>query len=221
MWRVLLPTYSLTNPIPHLTADDRYLIFEDFLIDSSNGKLAAKASPDPLDKIIVGTDLKTYRVSQAMLTEMNIDGSSLTAPKIIKWDVRTLGMNFRFPRDAGVTPDGKIWIFYGSEYDYARLVWLDGSGEFLAAIDYPYRGFSAPMIGIDARHLVYTCGSPNQSSSQSQESMAECRANRIGSSAPVWRLSLEDPGIPVGGALTADRLYVATSSGKLFLIVNE
>ena len=221
-WQVPLPTYSLTNPIPHLSADDRYLIFEDFLIDTSNGKIAAKASPDPLDKIIVGTDRKLYRVSQAMMTELNMDGKN--PPVIhppIKWDIRTLGISLRFPRDAGVAPDGKIWISYGSEYDYARLVWLDRKGEFLAAFDYPYRGYSAPLIGIDSNELLFNCGSIDAAADQYQGRKAECRANRIGSNAPVWRLTLEDTGIPVGGALILDRLYVATSSGNLFLIVSE
>lgn len=91
-----------------------------------------------------------YRISLATLEELVMAANPNPASKrIVRWDNRTQTGSFRYPRDAGVAPDGNIWIAYGSQYDYARVVWIDSNGTFLATIDYPYRGSFSPLIGID------------------------------------------------------------------------
>jgi outer membrane protein assembly factor BamB len=47
---------------------------------------------------------------------------------------------------------------------------------------------------------------------------SECRANRPGNGAPVWKLELNDEAIPMGGAIVPGRIYVTTLDGNLYAI---
>ncbi|MGH2524186.1 MAG: hypothetical protein ACRDH2_16890, partial [Anaerolineales bacterium] len=212
-WTIPLPTFSYASPLPRLSPAGEYLFFEDVILDARTGRLVFGESPEPLDKYIVGTNGRIYLSKQTELLEWRATEVGAEITQHAQWDGRSTGASFRFPRDAGMTPDGRIWVYYESGFEFAKLVWLDGSGQFLASLDYPYRG-AVRLIGIDGQGTAYVCGL------QEREG-GECRANKPSGGAPVWRLGLEQGGVfPVGGALAAGRLYVALGEGRLYALAD-
>lgn len=210
-WKKSLPTYSLTSPIIRLTRDNQHLIFEDFVILAENGEIKVKASPDPMDRLIVGSNNIIYRLTQAYIEEINPDGNISQQPEQIKWDSRSLGTNFRFPRNSGVTPEGNIWLLFGGIYESSRVVWLDSNGVSLSILDFPFRGPLPIMVAIDKSNTVILCGLGT-----TEPAGEECRANTVNSTSPLWRIPIQ--GNAVGGALIQDRLYIATGAGILYAI---
>ena len=216
-WKEPLPTYSMTSPIIRLTRDDQYLLFEDFIIRAENGELAVKNTPDPLDRLILGANGRIYRLTQTYIEEVKPEVTENNIPRQIKWDSRALGTSFRYPRNSGVTPDGKIWLHFGGINEFNRIVWLDANGVNLNIFDYPYRGGLSILAAIDKNNTVILCGS-NINLPVDQPGN-DCRANTIGSSSSIWTLPVD--GNPVGGALIKDRLYIATGSGNLYAIESK
>lgn len=126
-----------------------------------------------------------------------------------RWNTRTLALGSRFPNDAGILPDGKLWILYSTIYDSPKMVWVDGGGQSQMPVDYPYG--SGYFAGISIDGLVYLCGS-------GKTDTVECRANPAGAIQPLWKLSLEQGGQVIGSALANNRLYAVLENGSLFAI---
>jgi outer membrane protein assembly factor BamB len=216
-WKKPLPTYSYTSPIPRLSARGEYVFFEDTAVSAQTGGLVFEETKEPLDKYIVGTNGTTFLRQQTALSKVKETEQGEEISQFSKWDPRALGLGFRFPRDAGVTPDGRIWVLYASDFEFAKLVWLGQNGELLAPIDYPYR--PSRLIGLDQNATAYVCGMRFESQSGGRRSAgAQCQAHRPGAGEPVWELNLEQGSPPNGGAIVPGRLYVTTTNGMLYAI---
>jgi hypothetical protein len=129
----------------------------------------------------------------------------------IKVDLRGFGMVNRLLQNAGVTGSGRFWMFYSSSFEYARFIWMDAQGVPENPIDYSYLG-GGLLVGIDRDDTLYMCGMITGGQS------VECRANRPGNGAPIWKLEINDAGIPLGGAIVPGRIYVTTLEGNLYAI---
>jgi peptide/nickel transport system permease protein len=211
-WEQTLPTFSYASPLPRLSGDGRLLFFEDVVVDAAMGEVLYAETPEPLDKFVVGVDGRMYRRQQSMLLEfIPADGQAQLVERA-RWDGRSLGLGFRFPLDAGVTPSGRTWLYFESEFEFPKLAWLDPAGQPLAPLDYPYTGLTR-LVGIDVNDVAYVCGLLIQDAPA-----AECRANRPGESAPTWKVALPDGTTPVGGALGPGRLYVTLDEGLLYVL---
>ncbi|HLE27515.1 MAG TPA: ABC transporter permease subunit [Anaerolineales bacterium] len=217
-WKRPLPTYSYASPLPRLSAAGEYVFFDDVALNAKTGEAVFEATAEPLDKYIVGTDGSTYLHQQTALLKVKTTEQGAEISPQARWDPRPLvGLGFRFPRDAGVTPDGRIWVYYASEFEFAKLLWLDRDGEPLASIDYPYR--PARLMALDQDATAYMCGMYSDGPGAGGRGGAlQCRAHRPGPGAPVWELTLEKGALPSGGALVPGRLYVTTRDGWLYAI---
>jgi ABC-type dipeptide/oligopeptide/nickel transport system permease subunit/outer membrane protein assembly factor BamB len=218
-WKVSLPTFSISSPLPRLSANGQYLFFEDIVLDPKDGATLFSETVEPLDKFFVGTEGGIYLRSQARLHEWRPTEAGAVIEERAKWDASGLGLGFRFPRDAGIVPDGRIWVLYSSDFEFAKLLWLGQNGEAQAPTDYPFR--PSRMIAVDEAATAYVCGhpmEPTQSPFSRTVGGVECRAHKPGAGEPVWDVALEGGAFPVGGALVAGRLYVTTSDGVLFAI---
>jgi outer membrane protein assembly factor BamB len=210
-WKVPLATYSYAEPLPRLSADNQYLLFEDVIVDAKDGSTLYPETPEPLDKYIVGTDGKIYLRGQNRFLEWRpVEGGAEILERA-EWDTRTFGLGFRFPSEAGFTPDGRGWVLYESNFEFARLLWLDRNGEAQSPIDFPYR--PARLIAFDQSNTTYMCGFL-----EAEPGGMHCRANKLGSGTPVWEVELGGASIPNGGAVVPGRLYVTTVNGVLYSI---
>ncbi|MEZ4618322.1 MAG: hypothetical protein R2867_22795 [Caldilineaceae bacterium] len=211
-------TYSYIYPQIRLSNDDSHFYFEDVVSHTADGKRQFLETAEPLDKYIVGVDGQTYLVSQTAIFQAQIAETGVTFAPYAHWDTLSLGAGFRLPQDAGVLPDGRIWIFYAGQYEVGKFLWLERTGAVDALIDLPWNQGSAYLVGLDGQASVYLCGLRQIASNNR---FTECRAYRAGQSAPLWTAELAGTVRPVGGALVADRLYVATSDGSLIALGDE
>lgn len=215
-WKKPLPTYSLTSPIIRLTFDNRYFLFEDFIINTDSGIPENKGTLDPMDRLIISSKNKLYVLAQSYLEEYLPGAKTNTDPEKIRWDARSTGTGFRFIYNAGRTPDGNIWLQYSSPYEYTRILWLDSNGTNIRVHDYPYRGPTTIAIAIDRDNSFIICG---VAQSNLTSTKGECRANGLGTSSPLWEIEVDSS--PVGGALIENRVYITTSSGTLYAFEDE
>jgi peptide/nickel transport system permease protein len=207
-WQIRLPTYSYTSPQPRLSADGKYLFFQDFVIDAESGFTLFRESPEPMDEYMVGADGKIYfRSADTVVQWQPSEKGAVLIPQA-KMDQNVIAAGYRFPYAAGVSPAGNIWLLYFSGWEYMRLVWMDPKGQSPQIIDFPYR--EGLLAGIDANSNAYVCGFT--------KGQLECRAVQLKTGRIVWKQVMEVKEIPVGGALVDGRLYLSTGIGNLLAV---
>lgn len=214
-WEAKLPTYSYITASVKLSPDARWLIFEDTLVDAATGANTYPSTREAMDTLLVGADGRIYQGLQGEVRQVAIAGDALQLTPYAQWDLVSSGLGFRVPAYTGVAPDGRIWVLYASIYEYGRLAWLDRSGQVLSMNDLPDRLGTAALIGFDRDGAAYVCGTLQRSR---QDDAVQCRALTVGRAQPAWTLEIASPGMPVGGALAPNRLYVATSDGVVAAI---
>ncbi len=207
-WQVELPTYSFVSPMPRLSPKGEYLLFEDAIIDAPTGETQFGKTSDPMDKYLVGSDGEIYYQTPDRFMEWKPTETGAVMTQRIKLDERSLGTSFQFPTLTGISPTHQAWLYYSTDLEYTRIVWVGAQSQGMQIIDFPYR--PARLIGIDAGGVAYVCGLI------SGRSKSECRAVRLDSGVVVWKLDLDSKNVPVGGALVEGRLYIATAEGGLF-----
>ena len=214
VWQNRIPSYSYIDPVLRLSEDGQRLYFEDIASNSSAGKPIYASTKDPMDKFIIGANGQSYLAGQAMLATLRFGDQLLVTPSI-QWDPILLGTSVRLPQDAGVLPDGRLWIFYAGGFEYAKLIWVDTSGQPEAIVDYTWEVDSTQLIGLDGQGLLYTCGRQYVTR---QTQRLECMAHAAGARTVRWKFTFPENGFPVGGALAPGRLYVATAEGRLYAL---
>ncbi len=210
LWEAKLPTYSYLTANVKLSYDDRWLLFEDTLVDAETGKVIRDSTSEIMDAYLVGADGQLYQGLQGEIRQITITDGSLDASSYLQWELVSSGLGLRVPSWYGVAPDGRAWVLYASSYEFARLAWLDRSGQVLSMNDLPDRLGTLVLAGFDRNGTAFICGTIQLSL---RNSHVQCRALAIGRGQPLWTLELPSSGLPVGGALVPNRLYVATSDG--------
>ena len=195
-----LPTYSVVDPLPRLSMDERYLFFEDTVVNAQTGALDFDQTPPPMDNYVVGADAKMYNRTQEGMNEWQPTDSGYVLIKKTEFDERTLATNFRRPGESGVSPDGNVWVLYSAGFDIPRFVWVDIQRERLQVIDFPTE--LARIIGIDQVGHMFLC-------SDAIRDKAFCRSMDIANGATLWDLELPEGAGIAGGAILPERLYVA------------
>lgn len=201
-WRINLPTYSITNPLPKLTRDDRFLFFERFVIDAAGGQTLFKDTPGPMDTYLVGSDGKSYLRTAEGVLEWVPTESGATLVKRSSLDTRTLLLDFRRVAESGVSPGGNLWFWFGSQYETPRFVWTDSRGQTPVILNPPFR--RAVLVGIDQAGQVYLCGEGGNLGSA-------CLSAGVQSGEVNWQTPLQ--GAAVGGAIAPGRFYYVDGAG--------
>ena len=195
-----LPTYSVTDPLPRLSMDERYLFFEDTVVNAETGALEFDQTPPPMDNYIVGADAKMYNRTQEAMNEWQPGDSGYVLIQKTEFDERTLATSFRRPAESGVSPDGNVWVLYASGFEIPRFVWVDIKADRLQVIDFPTE--TARLIGIDQLGRLFLC-------SDAIREKAFCRSIDISNGATVWEIELPVGAGIAGGAILPGRFYVA------------
>lgn len=205
VWRVSLPTYSYINPQPKLSPDGQYLFFEDIVVDAATGRTAVEASDTILDRYLVGADGKLYLAGQDSFALATLIGDQARLQPQGQIDLLNLSLSQRIPKVAGVTPSGRLWVFYQSPFDYAKLLWTEADGSTLSVVDYPWAGGTGALIAMSKDGTAYACGSSGRSE---RGGMLQCNSYPVNQPAKAWTLDIEPGGALLGGALVDGRLYV-------------
>lgn len=215
VWKDLLPTFGYTSPLPRLSADEKYIFFQDTASDAQTGRLLFKSTYDLVDRYIVGTDGKNYLASQGEIKELRNTQTGAELVEYAKWDIVSLSLGIRAPYDGGIAPDGRAWTLFSGSFELPKILWVEKGGNVIGSIDYPWLRDSGVLIGLDRDGNAYFCG---DTSSSPIKAKAQCRANKPGQNSPIWSLDLDGATPVVGGALIPGGLYITTSSGTLYSI---
>lgn len=232
LWLADIPKYSYLSARLRLSSDERYIFFEDLIVDSRDGQVLTAETLDPLDRFIVGTNGLSYLVSQNQILELDPDELGGGMRVYAVWDAASQGLGTRLPEDSGLIPDGRVWVMYASSFEFAKLIWVNQEGEIISTVAYSWRGDASKLIGMDQLGTAYVCGVGNARNEQGK--VMECRATPAGRSDMLWEIALgkgdyprwTDHGlyqhlIPSGGALAPGRLYLTTYSGLLLALGDE
>ena len=198
-----LPTYSIIDPLPRLSVDDRYLFFEDTVVDADTGSLLFDQTGPPMDSYIVGADGKIYIRSQDGMSEWQQTEKGYVLTKKSTFDTRALALDFRRPQEAGVSPGGNEWVVFSAGFDIPRFIWVDVRRDSTGVFNFPTSG--ARMIGIDQAGRMYMCSEPIQSASF-------CRAFNVSTGNVEWEYKLPVGAGLIGGAIVPGRLYAVVSN---------
>jgi ABC-type dipeptide/oligopeptide/nickel transport system permease subunit/outer membrane protein assembly factor BamB len=217
-WMINLPVYSITYPLPRLSVDEKYLFFEDVVIEAATGATDYPETPPPMDKYFVGANGLIYLRSGNGMDEWQPGENGYVLIKQAQLDTNILALSFRRPQESGVSPGGNIWILFASGFDIPRFIWADSHGQNPQTIDFPY--VTGRMIGIDQAGRLILCGDQGQSFT-SGEAKAECRAVAVSNGVVDWTIELTKGGAIVGGAIIPGRLYVTSNDGYLTAIGNQ
>ncbi len=208
-WRENQPTYSYSLPVLRLSADGGQLVFQDFVLDATNGATLARA-PTSLDMFVFGADGQLYLRKPAELEAWEIVEGDVQVTPRVRLDARGLSLGFSFAGDGGVLPGGRAWFLYGSPFGgTGKVVWADAAGQTTEVFDALRRG--SPVLAIDQDRIVYMCDAfPGRP--------IVCSAYRP-DGAEVWETTLtETDGAVLGGALVPGRLYVVDNHGTLYAL---
>jgi outer membrane protein assembly factor BamB len=208
-WQANLPTYSYSQPILRLSADGRYLAFQNYLLDAHTGASLVTA-PVSLEMFIFGADGRVYLRKQSELEAWTLGEETIQITPRVKLDARGLGLDFSFPGDGGVLPGGQAWFQYDAPFGGSgKLVWTDSAGQTSEVLNTPRR--RGAVLAIDRDRTAYVCDSyPGHP--------VVCSAYRP-AGATVWEIELTRANTFVfGGALAPGRLYVVTGQGALYAL---
>lgn len=216
-WQVGLPTYSYVSPQPHLSADERLVLFEDILLDAATGATLLEETDLILDRYLVGADGNLYLGGQETVDQVAWSEDGVEVIPQARLDLLALNLGFRIPSVIGVTPGGRLWIYYGSSFEFVKLLWADREGNMLNVVDYPWPDNASVLVGVAQDGTTYACGGIVRGSIADGVTL-ECAAYNVDRPAATWELAVERGGRPVGGALAPGRVYVATEDGVLVAI---
>lgn len=209
-WKISIPTYSYVQPMLRLSADGRYVAFQETLVDTTNGKTAFSADTS-IEMYVMGADGKIYLQRQDKMEEWQITETGATIVPSIKLDARALNLNFRIPFNGGVTPQGRAWFLFSNRFDFPRIIWQDAATEVPDLIDINLA--SSNVLAVDGQDVIYVCNSLPVAQSV-------CEAFRPNGQ-QIWsqnfgeKFSVE---FALGAALVPNRLYLTRTDGTLFAI---
>ena len=161
-------------------------------------------------RFFVGADGSNYYLLGNSVLAWQTSDAGVAVIRQAVWD--SAGYVVNFPADAGVLPDGGIWLVYGGEFGDTRLVWLSPDGS-VEAISFESFHLSR-VIGLDRDSNLVWCGLGYQTLSLG------CYAFPARSATPLWQVDLEGISVPVGGALAPGRVYVASEAGNLYVLAD-
>ena len=210
-----------------LSPDGEQIFIKNKVVKASDGSIVDITLPTEDSPILanqanlfVGADGKTYLLAGHVVMQWTQTSQGFTPQQSADWNYRAAGISLTsgFPADAGVIPNGNIWIFYSGFYGGTSLYWLDPTGKVLGDFLGAYNE-NTRLIATDGTGTAYICGLAYYSD---QGPISQCEASRQDSSAPIWTYSLTDSEYGViGGAMAQGRLYVITPDGLLIAIGDD
>jgi peptide/nickel transport system permease protein len=242
LWSVQLDT-RLADRELRLTPDGGLIFLRNVAINAVDGSIVDLSLPiqgsDDIygrEQLMAGADGKTYLLDGYIVTQwqQTPQGSSLL--QTTNWDwLQTQEWDWRgtenadperfMPMDAGVTPQGKIWLYSVSWQVGTSLYWLDLTGKILSSYSNPTPyGESGRIVAVDGADVAYICATVYGTDLKGWDIAIYdlCEAYPPDGSAPLWSyiLDAEANGI-VGTAMAPGRLYVITGDGTLTALTDN
>ncbi|HSB65845.1 MAG TPA: ABC transporter permease subunit [Anaerolineales bacterium] len=223
LWSAQPGLYN-TDSALRLSSDGQKLFVKDRVVNTSDGTVVDL--PLPTDnsptlgnhvQLFVGADGKTYLLAGHLVIEWTQTAQGFNQVSSANWDFRSAGLSQTsgFPVDAGVTPDGNIWLYYTGNYSNPTIYWLRPNGNIIGAFSAPIDQIGV-LVAIDGNKTTYICG---MGYVQNQPPAAMCEAYRQNSTDAEWTFFISEAvDHIVGAAMAPGRLYIITPDGTLTAI---
>jgi peptide/nickel transport system permease protein len=198
---------------PVLSAGESYIFLLDKALAAENGfplnldGLPVEELKFTAPQFFVGADQATYLRSGHEIYQWKSTETGIEVQPPITWPYEDYVV--LPPIEQGVTPDGMAWMFYASDYNDTRMVWLDKAGKLIDNSRLQDR--QSRLIGIDRDLIAYIC-------SNNYKANVSCGALKIGDNKPLWTIDLGENVSVVGGALVPGRMYIALDAGALVAV---
>ena len=214
IWRVTATDEYVEAP-PRLSADESLVFLKNTVMDARTGQIQT-IQIRPENEILftepaffTGVDGRNYYRNghEVMRWQMTESGAQVEEP--ISWEYQSFVL-FN-PLTQGVTANGLAWMFYSSDFNDGRVVWMDEQSRLVGNYRFPHG--SSQLIAMGAKGEAYLCGPTG--------ARIECVAAMPGSEEPLWSIFLDNPARPIGGALVPGTLYVTAEDGTLYALSTE
>lgn len=207
-----------------LSPDGQQIFVKNVVINTQDGsvvdlQLPSNDSPVVATQahLLVGADGKTYLLAGHVVMQWTQSSQGFKLVQSADWNYRGAGMVMTsgLPVDAGVTPQGNIWLFYSGFYGGTSVYWLDPTGKILGTFSAQFSQ-QTQLIAIDGSSTAYICG---MGFTSEQGPATLCEAYPQNGTAAKWTYLFSEGtyGI-VGTAMAPGRLYVITPDGALFAL---
>jgi hypothetical protein len=221
LWSIKPGTYGADTGL-RLSPDGQEIFVKNVVIEAQDGSpvdltLPTQDNPTQSNQahLLVGADGKTYLLAGHVVIQWTQTSQGFNMVQSANWDYRGAGMSQTsgLPVDAGVTPQGNIWLFYSGYYGGTSVYWLDPTGKILGAFSASFDQ-NTRLVAIDGKDDAYICGIGFSSTQGGGITM--CEAYRQNGSDPVWHYEFNPSADGILGAAAAPgRLYVITNDGML------
>ncbi len=177
-----------------LNSEGDLLFWGEVVLRTADGSHIPESQLPKANRYYTGADGANYLVNAHEIRSWDTSFSDSTLSEPISWDYQKYSIS-KTSKDAGVTPDGKFWLFYTSFArswglgEDTRIVWLDQDGKLLRNVFYEIR--NSQVIGVDQNAHIYTCGNLDLG-----YGMPECQSFSPDTEKPLWTLEsrIEQPG---------------------------
>jgi hypothetical protein len=220
LWSIKPGTRAASTGL-RLSPDGKQLFDMNVVLNTQDGSLVDLTLPTADSPVLanqahllVGADGKTYLLAGHVVIQWTQTSQGFKQVRSANWNYRSVGITSTsgLPIDAGVTPQGNIWLFYSGFYGGTSVYWLDPTGKVLGSFSAPFSQ-SALLVAIDGSSTAYVCG---MSFSPDQQPVTTCEAYPQDSQAPKWTFLFSEGTFGlVGAAMAPGRLYVITPDGTL------
>ena len=214
VWRVTATDEYVDSP-PRLSADESLVFLKSTAIDARTGQIQA-IQIRPENEVLftepaffTGVDGRNYYRNghEMMMWQMTETGPQAEEP--VSWEAQSFVL-FN-PVTQGVTSNGLAWMFYGSDFNDGRVVWIDEQSRLVGNYRFPHG--SSRLIAMGGNGEAYLCGPTG--------ARLECVSAMPGSEEPLWSIFIDNSARPIGGALVPGTLYVTTEDGTLYALSAE
>ena len=214
VWRVTATDEFVDAP-PRLSADESLVFLKSTAIDARTGHIQT-IQIKPENEILftepaffTGVDGRNYYRNghEVMRWQRTESGPQVEEP--VSWEYQSFVL-FN-PLTQGVTSNGLAWMFYSSDFNDGRMVWMDEQSRLVGNYRFPHG--SSRLIAMGANSEAYLCGPTG--------ARIECVMSMPGSEEPIWSVFLDNASRPIGGALVPGILYVTAEDGTLYALLTE
>ncbi len=214
------PRWRAQAPFAHAVTAPRIkggnLFFKDIVLSTRGGAQQLQESPDDADQFIAGADGRVYLMNKTALLEWRSNETTNELAELFRaaW---TSTYTYENVIDAMVWTPQLSWALL-TEEDKSRMVWIDGAGNALGSYALSMR--DPRIIGVSNNGMQFVCG-------EQANQQVRCDAVRPLATVSDWSVELAvisddgtfgDGAMVAGGALSAETLYVATLTGKLYAL---
>jgi hypothetical protein len=224
-----------------LTPNGKEIFVKNVAINAADGSIVDLTLPTQgnvvisgREQLLVGADGKTYFLDGyvVMQWQHTSQGFSLlqTADwnwlQIEDWNWRSAGATPEsfMPVDAGVTPQGKIWLYSYDFFVGTSVYWLDLTGKILGNYSNPTFYKDTRLVAVDEAGITYICATARDTDPEGYPiaTFDMCEAYPQDGTTPLWSYTLDVvPNGVVGAAMAPGRLYVITGDGNLTALADN